>query len=72
MLVTIEEKLSAIKAINESIYKVDLAFERHSKSREINWALVDEDTSDQIFALIQKSYQKQKQELIEKATELMK
>jgi hypothetical protein len=72
MLNTIEQKLSAIKAINEKIAEIDSACNHLSLAQVINWTLLSEDKKTDILTLARASYDATKAELLAKASDLMK
>jgi hypothetical protein len=83
MLNTIEQKLSAIKAINEQKEVADrsiAALQDYDLNPSITPALIWKDRNvlipdaakAEIFHILKRSFEVQKAELIEKATDLMK
>jgi hypothetical protein len=72
MLNTIEQKLSAIKAINEKIAEVDSACNHLSLAEVIKWELLSDNTKTEILRLARASYDATKAELLNKASDLMK
>ena len=72
MLDSIEQKLSAIKAINEKIAGVELACNKLSLNNEIDWDLLPKDVRKTVQGLVRSAYDEVKAGLLEKAAELMK
>lgn len=81
MLKTIEDKMSAIKAINDQKDKIDVVLEkiRGVKPAMPPLTVQDIDVTDllpnlneKLLPLIQKGLQTKRQELIDQATKLMK
>jgi hypothetical protein len=72
MLTTIEQKLSAIKAINDKISQLEIARQRIDLDQGITWDLIPEGTKALINDTVRECYNQQKDELIAKASELMK
>lgn len=81
MLKTIEDKMSAIKAINDQKDKIDVVLEKIQgvKPAMLPLTVQDIDVTDllpnlneKLLPLIQKGLQTKRQELIDQATKLMK
>jgi ABC-type antimicrobial peptide transport system ATPase subunit len=75
MLNTIEQKLSAIKAINEKIEEVETALQHLSlypTHQGLKWDLLSEGTKTQILSLARADFEITKGELLTKASDLMK
>lgn len=84
MYQTIEEKLSAIKAINDEKSRVELALSMlyqagTLRSASLSWSdsgvnslPIPDDVRPQIVKLMRTSYERRQLELIDKATELMR
>jgi len=69
---TIQQKLHEIKAINDKISQLEAAKQRVDLSNEITWDLIPQGTKDMVHDIVRECYNQQREELISKATELMK